>query len=154
MQVQFTEIKDDLTKGLQNMITAFASKKTILGELGNEMANIVRSNFGTSGNYRGNTWPRYSKSYAKKIGSSIPTLLRSGTLKNSIRVTGIDTDTVNIGTNVIYASAQNFGSLKMNIPSRLFFPIDKNNLIKMNANNRLVLNIRNSLKILSNGVIS
>lgn len=128
-QVNFSvrRLSDTLTPQIRSIMTALggSGKSKVLGEVGREFVRMSKSTFGgNNANYRGNKWPRYSKSYTAQVGNSTPTLYRSGKMKASIRVSGQGANWVGISCGTKYAAAQFLGSPKSHIPARRFMPLE------------------------------
>lgn len=160
MKISITKIHDTVTPQLLGLIRAFNedSKRKILLKLGQSFNKQTKENFGTNGKYRDKTWPRLSKAYSKKIGSSVPTLKRSGNLYNSIIISAPRNNYIEIYTNNKYAAAQVFGNKNNNLPPRNFFPVQFStpnySRLVFNAEKELNAIILNQMKILSGGALS
>lgn len=151
---------DTLTNQLHNLIRALGpiGRQRMLSDAGREFIRITKENFGDEGKYRGNKWKPLSKRYAKKVGSSVATLLRSGALRDSIKVGSPRGNWIEVSTSNPYARAQFLGNPKQNLPSRLYFPTER---ISTNywrpvyaAEKELVHAIGKSLYIISGGAFS
>jgi hypothetical protein len=91
--------------------------------MANRFKMLAQSTFGTGNKkFRGNTWARYSSNYAARVGSFVPTLLRTGKLRASIRVGTIRNNKIYVSADRPYAARQFLGSGKL--PSRKFFPME------------------------------
>lgn len=102
-----------------------AGKTKILGQLGREFVRMSKATFGANNTtYRGNKWAKYSKSYTKQVGSSTPTLQRTGNLKNSIRIMGQGKNWISVGSGAKYSKAHMFGNPKSHLPARRFIPVE------------------------------
>jgi phage gpG-like protein len=131
-----------------------SNKQQILRSAADRFVQMAKSTFGSSGNttFRGNTWPRYSKPYSKKVGSSVPSLLRTGALRNSIRSRSQGNSVVVYSDNPL-AAVHMFGSPTRNIPARRFFPMDQNWILKYNAYRVLTKDISNQFNANSGGAL-
>lgn len=116
---------DQVTPSINNLISAISrhGRKQILRYGGRELLRQTKANFGATGPYREKAWPPLSKNYAKKVGSSVPTELRSGELKNSIMLSAPRDNIIELYTTNPYAAAQAFGYKPRNLPARNYFPI-------------------------------
>lgn len=110
-----------------------AGKRNVLGAIGYQFWKISRENLGSHGSHgshRPSEWRELSKNYIKWLqkhfpqGPFIPTLLRTGTLLNSIQLT-VGNDVAEVWTDCAYAGVHQFGYGPMNIPARPYFPISK-----------------------------
>lgn len=118
------KLNDSVTPSIRRLSYAFGAngRRQVLSQVGNEMVSMGKSTFGLNSTYRGNTWSRYSPAYARRVGSSIPTLYRTGKLKNSIKRDNPQVNTITVSANTPYAAAQFYGSSN-GIPSRRFMPL-------------------------------
>lgn len=117
---------DTVTPQLHGMMNTIndTGRRRLLTFMARRFQEMCWSTFGSGGRrFRGNTWKPYSKSYAKKVGSSTPTLLRTGALKGSIRWLAPRSNFVTVYTVNPYAAPQFFGS-KKGLPPRRFMPVE------------------------------
>lgn len=70
----------------------------------------------------GNGWPQWSPAYAKRVAGKHQILWDSGTLMRSLTVLSAGTDSVTVGSNVVYAAIQQFGG--RGIPARPYFLLE------------------------------
>lgn len=95
--------------------------------MGRTFLEITRSNFGVNKPHRPNVWPALSERYKKQLRRKsfgtplVPTLLRKGTLMNSIRIR-VDNSSAIIWTDCPYAAVHQFGH--GSIPVRGYFPVE------------------------------
>lgn len=91
----------------------------------NRFADIVRNNFGFSGENRPAPWPDLSPRYANRYhgGVTIPTLILSGDLEKSIEVQS-QPEFEEVFTENEYALAHQEGN-GAGLPARPFFPMDE-----------------------------
>lgn len=152
------KISDTITpqiKSIENAIGT-AGRKKVLIEVANKFKNMAQSTFGANKNtYRGNTWPRYSKLYAKKVGSFTPTLLRTSKLKSSINVTNPQSNSITVQSDIKYSAAQFFGN-KKGLPSRKYFPVEGQGImwrLTARADRDLMIESLRNFYNLSNGAL-
>lgn len=159
MQLNIIKVQDTVTSQLQGIIRAIShqGRKVLLNRMAQEFVRQTKSNFGSSGQYRDGKWPRLSKDYAKKVGSSTPTLKRSGELYNSIRIGNSKENSITITTKNPYAAAHTFGYPPRNLPKRNFWPVQfqSPNYIRLLFNSEKDMNIviSKQLNILSSGAL-
>jgi hypothetical protein len=151
-------ISDTLTPALRKMQSAvgIGGRRYVLTCAATMLKDMARSTFG-SGNstYRGNKWPRYSKSYAKRVGSSTPTLYRTGKLKASIQMTSPRGNSVGVYSNTKYSAAQFLGS-KRGLPTRRFFPMEGHTAVwrlTARADKDLTMEVGRGFSIASGGAL-
>ncbi len=114
---------------------------------------MSKATFGTGGNtlFRGNVWPLYSKKYAKKVGTFIPSLYRTGKLKASIQYMTPYNNSVLVYCNHPRADIHFFGGKKM--PARRFMPIEGNGMtswrLTFMAERVMNTEIENRIRLLS-----
>lgn len=100
-----------------------AARRRIVTVIAQELIKITRNNFGPNGSMRPTPWPPYSKSYSRRVPGP-PTLVRSGTLMNSLRFSATEKSAVIIAEGKRdYAAAQQFGYPPNRLPARPYFPI-------------------------------
>ena len=106
---------------------------------GREFYDTTRSNFGVSGIDRPKPWPPLSESYKRELREKsfgtplVPTLLRNGTFRASIRIGNLTNNSISIWTECPFASAHQFGVPWRNLPARPFFPVFANGPNDQNA---------------------
>jgi len=151
---------NSLSGQIEGMIRALGStgRRKIFVDAGRQFLKMTQSNFGTTGPYRGNKWKSYSKSYAKKVGSSVATLLRTGKLRDSIQMKNPRGNYVEVSTDNPYARAQLLGYPPRNLPSRIYFPMERLSSTYWRpvfaTERQLVFTISKTLNILSGGAFS
>jgi phage gpG-like protein len=124
MELKLILTKDTLTPELKNILYSFENPRQILLAMGNEFLRETKANFGTNGKYRdGVPWPSLSEEYSKKIGSKQPTDLRTGELKNSIKLGPVKGNFVTVYTDNPYAASIAFGNKKNHLPPRNYWPV-------------------------------
>lgn len=93
-----------------------------------EFRQVTWENFGVTGVGRPRIWPPLSEYYKKELRKKsfgtplIPTLLRTGTLMNSIRLI-VNSDSSTVFTANPYAADHQFGVPWRRLPARPYFPI-------------------------------
>ena len=101
-------------------------KRAVHRAMARKFWEMTRANFGTSGRYRPSDWAALSESYLKKLKRKsfgtplVPTLLRAGTLINSIRLRADERAGV-VWTDIPYAGVHQFG--EGHVPARPYFPV-------------------------------
>lgn len=125
MQFTIKKLQDDVTKSIKNIKRAISQqgRRKLLTIAGSSFLKMTQDNFGSSGQYRDATWSKLSPAYAKKVGSTTATLLRSKTLKDSIKMSTPKGNYVEIYSDNAYVAAHMLGSPKQNIPKRNMFPV-------------------------------
>lgn len=158
MIFSLTKTSDTVTPALKNMIRAIGGngRRRILISMGQKFVDMTQSNFGQSGGkYKDSTWKPLSKSYSKRVGSSVPTLKRSGELFKSIRMNSPRQNFVEIYTKNSYAAAHTFGNRSRNLPPRNFWPIQFStpsySRLLFNAEKEMIVEIGKRLSIQSGG---
>jgi phage gpG-like protein len=150
---------DSVNSSIKSILRAFSpqSQTQLLQQAGYRLWQMIQSSFGGSGQFRGNNWQRLSDQYSKRIGSSTPTLVRSGRLKSSIKFVINGTNARIQVLDVPYASDHLFGvkSGKKIIPQRSFIPLDmqSTSLVRLTlvADTEINKTIQNKLRQLSGG---
>ena len=126
MQYQNDIITDGVTPDFNNIIIALNNNTALLNAVGTKFLSLVRSNF-KAPTFRNQPWKPYSKKYAKKVGTGVPTLFRSGNLMESNKIQGFVRNGVMIGTRGIpWAAAHQFGNPKNKLPARPYYPVISN----------------------------
>lgn len=146
MNGTFRLVRDDLTPSLRQIQAALTGegKRRVLRGMAKEFWNIARGNFGVNKANRPTPWPPLAPSYIKKLKAKsfgtplVPTLLRSGSLLNSIRMTA-DQHSATVWTDNPHAATHQFGDSSRNIPARPFFPVDSNGNLTQYADTMLFL---------------
>lgn len=155
---QVKRLLDTITPEIKRINVAIGNsgRRKVLVSAANRFKEMSQSTFGAGNStYRGNTWSRYSPTYAKKIGSSTPTLYRSGNLRKSIRITVPRSNSVGIYSDTKYSAAQFLGN-KNGLPSRKYFPLEGQSStwrLTMRADRDLQVEILKEFYSLSGGVL-
>lgn len=140
-------------KGMNRAIGT-AGRKQLLLAMARKFQSMAWASFGASGRYRGNVWKPYSKSYAKKVGTSKPSLMRTGGLRGSIRIYPPRGNSVVVYTGHKFAPVHFFGGGN-NIPSRKFFPMEGSGKalwrLTYIAETEMLTEINNRFRTLSGG---
>jgi phage gpG-like protein len=130
--------RDDVSPAFAKLDVALHRLGPILEAVGLEIVSITQRAF-SDASLRVAPW-------APKRDGSAATLIQSGTLRQSIRITNIGDTTVTVGSDRVYAAIQQLGGVieakagrklrftiggvtyfaqRVKIPERPFFPIDK-----------------------------
>jgi len=124
MKVSLHLITNDLAR-LKNLLDG-PGKAKILSAMGQKFMDITKLNMGESGIDRPRVWQALSKRYLQRMirerQAPVPTLLRTGNLRDSMRSTVIG-DAAVVGSDCHYAGAHQFGNPGGNLPSRPYFPV-------------------------------
>jgi phage gpG-like protein len=98
--------------------------------IGGEIVDMTHENMGADGGPRPAPWSALSPNYAKRVTPPVPTLLRTGRLKNSIGHGPAGQNGTVVFSDCEYAAVHQFGSSsqlnlfsKARIPARPYFPI-------------------------------
>ncbi|MEN6375329.1 MAG: phage virion morphogenesis protein [Smithella sp.] len=75
----------------------------------------------------GKTWPAWSAKYAAKRPSGRTLLMNEDHLLDTITYLRVDQDSIEVGSNMIYAATHQFGDDDRNIPERAFLGISEAN---------------------------
>jgi len=160
MQLNIIQKHNGVSPSIKNIIRALSiqGRKNVLLYAGKKFLEITKRNFGTYGEFREKTWKPLSKNYAKRIGNSTPTLLRTGELMNSIKIGSTRTNSIEIFTRDKRAGALAFGYKPNNIPPRNFWPIQNMgspsyNRLMFNAEKEMFITISKRFNVLSSGVL-
>lgn len=130
LQLRITVPLDQLTPYLSRIEASLRGqgKRNVLGAIGYQFWRISRENLGARGVARPHEWAELSKKYIQWLkrkfpqGPFIPTLLRTGTLLNSIMLR-VDNNVAEVFTDCAYAGVHQFGY--KDIPERPYFPITR-----------------------------
>lgn len=124
--ISIIKVRDEVGSSIRSILNAIGQngRKRVLNELGHEVQRITRLNFGSSGLYRGKQWARLSPAYAKQVGHSTPTDIKSGALYKSILVGTVKRNYIDVYTRNPYAASISFGDKKRNLPPRMFWPFE------------------------------
>ena len=148
MIVSITRVRDDLTPSLKNLERGLIGNgnRALLRTATQEFWNITRESFGANKPNRPDIWPGLAASTIKRYKNkyyggnlTVPTLLRSGLLLNSIRME------VNASygrvwqddTQCVYGVIHQFGDISKGIPARPYFPIVGDDHLTTYAFNRI-----------------
>lgn len=130
MNISVRQVRNDITPQLRRLEDGLtgAGRRELLRTAGYEFWLITRESFGANKPNRPSYWqplsPYTIKEYRERgISPLVPTLLRSGTLMNSITV-GAPTDTyIEVYTTCDYATQHQFGNPILGVPARPYFPV-------------------------------
>jgi phage gpG-like protein len=160
MQISIKQVQNSVSSQLEGIIKTLSAqgRRRLLIGAGAEFLRQIKSNFGNAGGkYKETTWPPLSKAYAKRVGSSTPTLKRTGALQNSFQMNSPRANYIEVFTKNKYAAAHLFGSKKQGIPKRNFMPIQfyqpTYSRLLMSAEKDLVIEISKRMNILSGGAL-
>lgn len=152
--------RDDVSPSFGKLDAALHSLGPILEAIGLEVVSITQRAF-TDSSLRVTPW-------APKRDGSAATLIQSGVLRQSIRITQIGGSTVTVGSDRIYAAIQQLGGTivpksgktlvfksggvtyfakKVTIPPRPFFPIDKAGNLSSLAQRKIAGVLQIALKV-------
>ena len=153
--------RDEVTPTFGKLDAALHSLGPILEAVGLEIVSISQRSFSDS-SLRVTPWA------AKRDGSPA-TLIQSGVLRQSIRITSISGSTVAVGSDRIYAAIHQLGGTilpkpgtkalvfksggvtffakKVSIPPRPFFPVDKSGNLSALAQRKVTGVLSQALKI-------
>lgn len=152
---------DEVSPGLRKIRGALNRLRPILEAAGLEVVSISQRTF-SDASLRVTPW-------AHKRDGSPATLIQSGVLKQSIRITSIGGTTVAVGSDRIYAAIHQLGGTivpkdgnkrlvfksggvtyfakKVTIPPRPFFPIDKSGNLSSTAQRKIAAVLEKALKV-------
>jgi phage gpG-like protein len=158
LQAQIT--RDDVSPSLGKLDAALHQLRPILQSVGLEVVSITQQSF-QDASFRIAPW-------APKRDGSPATLIKSGLLKLSIRITNMSDTTVTVGSDRIYAAIQQLGGTivpkpgnrtlvfkaggvtfyakKVTIPPRPFFPIDSGGNLSSLAQRKIAAVLEKELK--------
>lgn len=151
------QISNTISPSIRNIINALSShgKSSVLNAAGQKFKQMTLSNFGGNGQYKESNWPPLSRVYAKKVGRSNATLEKTRALYESIKVSAPKGNTIQIYSKNPYASVHAFGSTKLNIPKRNYWPTRNysNTLASMlnKSETEMINTISKQFNILSSG---
>jgi phage gpG-like protein len=152
--------RDDVSPSLGKLDAALHALGPILEAVGLEVVSIAQRTF-SDASLRVSPWA------AKRDGSPA-TLIKSGVLRQSIRITQIGGTTVTVGSDRIYAAIHQVGGTilpksgkslvfksggvtffakKVTIPPRPFFPIDKAGNLSSLAQRKIAGVLEKALKV-------
>ena len=117
---------DTLSQNIQTALQGLrgGGKVELNRALGEEFMAITFSAFGAGGKNRPHDWPALSPKYQKAIGYfGPPTLILDGYLSTSINILDLNSQYVEVGTDIEYAAAQQFGNPSSFLPARPYFPV-------------------------------
>jgi phage virion morphogenesis protein len=116
-----------VTKRLGEIASRMSNLSPVLKAIGDRIAEQTKRRFEAGGpDPAGDPWAAL-KPATLKYKKRDKILTESGQLKNSIRYQMIGNNTVNIGTNKIYAAVHQFGFKKRNIPARPYLGLSEKN---------------------------
>lgn len=128
MNYKITRTYDTLTPQLMRLSEGLGHSRRILGVIGRELMTMTLATFGPSGTGRPVIWADLKESYKRKLRArkfnamEVPTLLRSGTLRGSLRLDVTDQH-AEISSGNPYAAVHQFGDGP--IPARPFLPMNE-----------------------------
>jgi phage virion morphogenesis protein len=82
-------------------------------------------------NPEGESWPAWSEKYARRRQSGKTLLMSDDNLLGSITHLSVDRDSIEVGSNMIYAAPHQFGDEDRNIPARAFLGISNDDETKL-----------------------
>jgi phage gpG-like protein len=130
VNVTIREIRNDFHAQLPRIVEGLrgAGKRELLRTAGYEFWQITRESFGANKPNRPAYWAALSPftiRYYKEKGISplVPTLLRAGTLMNSIRLRVDNDQYAEVFTTCDYAATHQFGNPFLGVPARPYFPV-------------------------------
>lgn len=159
MQIRLTKISDSVTPQLENIIKAISSQglRRTLVYGANKFVEMTKQNFGNQGRYREEQWPPLSEKYAKRIGRRNATLKVSNDLYNSIKIGAPRMNYIEIFTTNKYAAAHTFGSPKIKLPKRNFWPVQfkspSYSRLLWTPEREMIIALSRQLHIVSNGAL-
>lgn len=157
MNVVVRRVQNDMTPELRRLAGELSGtgRRELLRVAGYEFWQITRENFGANKPNRPAPWPPLRpftiKSYRDKYYGAnldIPTLERSGTLMNSIRLVVDNDQYAEVFTECDYATIHQFGGRNGNgafVPPRPYFPVINDQLTPY-ANQRITAALERKLK--------
>lgn len=121
---------DTMTPYLKRLVSSLNTQgqRTVTRAMAKAFWEITRANIGPNGVDRPKPWPPLSESYKKKLREKsfgtplIPTLLRAGTLLNSIRIIS-ESNYAIVFSDCPYAAAHQYGYGPKRLPARPYFPV-------------------------------
>ena len=118
---------DAVTKRLGEIASRMSNRRPVLKAIGDRIAEQTKRRFEAGGPApSGGPWaPLKPATLKRKKRDKI--LTESGQLKSSIRYQMIGNNTVEIGTNKIYAAVHQLGFKKMKIPARPYLGLSEKN---------------------------
>ena len=142
--ITIRQIRNDLTPQIRRLTGELTGvgKRELLRVAAYEFWNITRESFGANKPNRPAPWPELSESYKKELREKsfgtplVPTLLRTGTLMNSIRLAVDNDQYAVVWTDCDYASEHQFGNPFLGVPARPYFPVINDQLTPY-AENRI-----------------
>ena len=122
MRFVFTLKQSDVDAAMRGVMQRLngPQKRRVLYRMAREFYEITASNIGTIGAARPSEWPPLSPRYAKRVGRSHATMLLTGEMFRSIRVSATQ-DAGQISTTNPYAAAHQYGEAPQ--PLRPFMPM-------------------------------
>lgn len=150
MQITIRQVRNDISVDLRRIEDGLrgSAKRELLRTAGYEFWQITRESFGANKENRPVEWSPLSEKYKKALRRKsfgtplVPTLLRAGTLMNSIRVR-VDNDSyAEVFTTCDYARTHQFGF--HGVPARPYFPVINDQLTPY-ANSRITQKLQNQI---------
>lgn len=138
--------QDSFTPQIKRLMGSLTGngRRNVLRAGGYEFWKIARANLGISGVDRPRVWSPLSYSYIKELREKsfgtplIPTLLRTGTLMNSIRIRP-ESQYCEVFTELDYAPEHQFGAPSKRLPARPYFPVYGNGQLTPYAEAKMIL---------------
>ena len=114
-------VRDDISPDLAKKISALKNARPVLAAMGQTLVNLAKSAFDQP-QLRPSAWP------ARKKDTGKPLLIRTTTLRRSLRTILVTNDSATVGTDRTYAAVHQFGSRKnkgrgSGIPPRPYWPL-------------------------------
>src|SRR5574343_197752 len=106
--------EDSLTPHLDDLAKAISSGEGLANPLiagADELVRITKENMGDSGIDRPHEWEKLSKRYAKRLKRPHATLVLDGTLRDSVKRDDPSGNSIQVGSDVVYASAHQYGRM-------------------------------------------
>ena len=119
--------RNDFSSWLRNVerLGTSTGRRLVQRSMAIKFLEITDRNFGGgTGGDRPQKWPDLSDKYAKRVGRKKATLRESGKLFASIKLINDRDKFAEIGTDIPYAWAHQFGSPANHLPARPFFPVE------------------------------
>lgn len=114
-------VRDGISPDLAKKIGAMKNAKPVLHAMGQTLVNLAKRSFDEPA-LRPAAWP------ARKKDTGKPLLIRTTTLRRSLRIVQVANDSATVGTDRPYAAVHQFGSRKKKgrgsgIPARPYWPL-------------------------------
>lgn len=114
-------VRDGISADLAKKIGAMKNARPVLQAMGQSLVNIAKGSFDQPG-LRAAVWPQRRRDTGK------PLLIRTTSLRRSLRIVSVSNESATVGTDRPYAAVHQFGSSKKKgrgsgIPPRPFWPL-------------------------------